>query len=330
MKNFKTKFVGMIVMVILLSMLLPLQVLGANEEMQIVLTNTGDYIIYLKEFVDQEFDYAIAQKENAEELELNYINSVEDDEKNQVALITKDRYEKIKEQKNYLYVKTNEGVITKEINFEDAFDQEKMLSVEMTTKRITTEVLQNLEERNEEINGIQYTETVGGLRIAEEGNATYYYQRIELPAEKYSTLQQLADELNTNYMEKTMYERIEFAKNFDKLYQELINEAQWTEVENKEVRQPIDAQNGEQYIVLLKKVAENGEETYDVKFMTSYREDKEEKIPARTETRTVQETAKLPITGDSIILFVILVAIILVAVIVWIRMKKLQEKKDHQ
>ena len=96
------------------------------------------------------------------------------------------------------------------------------------------------------------------------------------------------------------------------------------------VMQPNDAQKGEQYVVYLKKLDEDGNETIDVKLMTSYREDEEEKIPGKTETRVVKETAKLPITGDSIILFVVLAAIVIIAIIVFIRMKKLQNKENKK
>ena len=92
--------------------------------------------------------------------------------------------------------------------------------------------------------------------------------------------------------------------------------------------QPDDAQKGEQYVVYLKEVNGNQEEITDVRIMTSYREYEEEKIPGRTETKIVKETAKLPITGESIILFVILAAILFVAIIVFVRMKKLQNKEE--
>ena len=62
--------------------------------------------------------------------------------------------------------------------------------------------------------------------------------------------------------------------------------------------------------------------------MTSYREDEEEKIPGKTETKIVQETAKLPITGDSIILFAILAVIVLALILIFVRMKKLQNKEE--
>ena len=135
-----------------------------------------------------------------------------------------------------------------------------------------------------------------------------------------------------------------YGKYKDKLplneWEELINdvdsaepgtEKSWAEVENMIIRQPIEAQKDEKYVVLMKKVAKNETETettYDVKFLVSYREQEEEKIPGRTETIIVQETAKLPITGDSVVLFVILGVIVVALIIVFIRMKKLKEKES--
>ena len=46
------------------------------------------------------------------------------------------------------------------------------------------------------------------------------------------------------------------------------------------------------------------------------------------ETRTVQETARLPITGDSIVLFVALAVVVIALIIVFVRMKKLNKKED--
>ena len=62
--------------------------------------------------------------------------------------------------------------------------------------------------------------------------------------------------------------------------------------------------------------------------MKTYYEGIEEVEPARTEEVAVQETSKLPITGDSIVLFVLLAALVIVAIIVFIRMKKLNKKAD--
>ena len=331
MKKFELKLTGVVIALIIIALLIPTKVLGANEELQIVKTEQ-DYIIYVKKLAKTEFDFAISDKDNATEMELNYINSVEDEEGNQVAFVTQTKYnnELSTNAHNYLYIKTTEGVEIKEINFDDAFDKAKMEEVETTTKRMETEVVTDIIEKDEEVEGVKVKVTVGGLKIIDTDQATYYYASTKLPAEKYTELMELAEQINSSYNEMDMYERIKTAKQFYNLYNELKELQNWVEVENMTVMQPNDAQKGEQYVVYLKKLDEDGNETIDVKLMTSYREDEEEKIPGKTETRVVKETAKLPITGDSIILFVVLAAIVIIAIIVFIRMKKLQNKENKK
>ncbi len=330
MKQVKVKIMTMVLVTILVALILQVNVFAAETEIQVVKMENEDYIIYVKDLANTEFKFAIANKENAEEGDLNYIKSTSDGEGNQVALIEKT---KIAENENYyIYIMEKDKEVSKvnKVDFSQAFDTNKMKEVETTTNRIKTELLTDLEKRNEEVNGIKYTETVGGLKIVDEDTAEYFYERTKLPKEKYSELRELADKLNKEYEEKEMYSKIEFAKEFYTLYHELIDQAQWTEVENNEIKQPIEAQKDEQYIVFIKKEAQNGAITYDAKFMTSYREDEEEKIPGRIETKVTQETTKLPITGDSIALFVILAVVVIALILIFVRMKKLQDKERKQ
>lgn len=330
MRGLKVKIMTMVLIVAMIALIIPLNVFAAESEVQVVKTDKG-YIIYAKGLADSKFQYAITSEKGAEEVDLNYINSVEDEDNNQVMLIES---EKIAQGTNYIHTKVNEDgkevKTVNEINFENqSFNTEKMEIVENTTKRIKTELKTNLEKINEVRDGMQYTETIGGLQIVDDENATYYYERTKLPADQYSKLQELANELNIGYEEKDMYSKIEYANEFYNLYNALIENAKWEPVEKDlTIKQPIEAQKGEQYVVLLKKVAQDGTETYDAKFMTSYREDEEEKIPGKTETKVVQETAKLPITGDSIILFAILAVIVLALILIFVRMKKLQNKEE--
>lgn len=329
MKGLQIKFMTAVLIVILVALTIPVNVFAAEADMQVVKTEDNNYIIYVKDLANTEFKFAIATREDATEAELDYINSVTDGEGNQVALL---EHTKVNSGTNYIYIKTDEGTTINAVDFSETstqvFDIAKMQTVETTTNRIRTELLTNLEERNEVIDGVQYTETVGGLKIVDEENVTYFYESVKLPAEKYSELKELADKLNSEYESKDMYSKIEFAKEFYNLYEELINQATWEAVDNMVIRQPINAQKDDQYVVLLKKVTEDGTETYDAKFMISYREDEEEKIPESTETKVVQETTKLPITGDSIVLFVILAVIVLALILVFVRMKKLQSKES--
>lgn len=317
---------------LVLLLIIPTYVFGTKSntqlQEQIIHTNTGDYIIYLKGFTDKEFSFALSSDENASEIDLSYINSVKDQNENNVVLISKEKSEEIKnDSKVYLYVKTEKEELNKKINLIEAFEQSKMEEAEKTTTRIKTEVETDIKKQDEEINGVKITVTVGGIKILDDDKSDFYYASTKLPVKEYTELVELANKINNEYNDMDMYTKIETTKKFNELYTKLSKEQKWNKVDNMIIMQPEDAQKDEQYVVYLKKVDEQGNETIDLKIMTSYREDSEEKIPGRTETKIVKETTKLPITGDSIILFVILAVIILVAIIVFVRMKKIEGKK---
>ena len=327
MKSLKAKLVVLLITMLLFTMLVPFsRVAAANEGVQLIQTDNG-VVIYVERLEKTEFDYALSDKADATEMELNYINSVTDDEGNQVALITTE------DLAEYLYIRKSDNTVTTiqlNVDVNTMFTQDKMALVENTTKRIATEESkeeQPLNTRNEVIDGITYTYAVGGLKITDDQNATYSYVMVNTSSnEDYNELQNLANGLNDN--SKSMYERIKIANDFYNKYNELISDANiensWQEVKDMKILQNEDYENEEHYVVLLKKVAEDGT-TYDAKFMTTDNRGTESLENQVTES---QETSKLPITGDSIVLFVVLAALVIVAVVVFIRMKKLNKKAD--
>ena len=327
MKSLKAKLVVLLITMLLFTMLVPFsRVAAANEGVQLIQTDNG-VVIYVEGLEKTEFDYALSDKADATEMELNYINSVTDDEGNQVALITTE------DLAEYLYIRKSDNTVTTiqlNVDVNTMFTQDKMALVENTTKRIATEEDENISSREEVRDGITYTYTVGGLKITDDQNATYSYVMVNTSSnEDYNELQNLANGLNDN--SKSMYERIKIANDFYNRYNELISNANiensWQEVKDMKIIQNEDYENEEHYVVLLKKVAEDGT-TYDAKFMTTDNRGTEEIIPASTQEVQTQETSKLPITGDSIVLFVLLAALVIVAVVVFIRMKKLNKKAD--
>lgn len=331
MKKIQEKLVIVIIAMLIMLFVLPMQVFGANEELQIIKTDDEEYIIYIKELQSSSFEFAITQSLDTKEIDRNYLKSVEDDSGNQVAFITKEKYEELNGQNNYLFVKKDGELIIEgnELDFGKAFTKQNIEEVELTSKKIETQLVTDIIEKDEEINGVNVKITVGGLKITAKENADYYYTITKLPSDKYDTLKELADRMNTAYEKIDMYSKIELTKQFYNLYKTLANEQEWQKTSDYTIMQPDDAQKGEQYVVYIKEVDENQNEIVDVKFMTSYREDEEEKIPGRTENKIVKETTKLPITGDSMILFVVLLVIIVAVVIVFIRMRKLQSTKSR-
>lgn len=341
MEKIQTKLATVIIAIIMMAFILPIQVFGTNEgltndNLQIVETDNGDYIVYIQDLQDTKFEFEITQSLDTKEIDLNYEKSKQDDDDNEVVFISKSEYEKISEKENYLYVRKNKKIVIDgvKLDFNSAFEKDKIEYVENTMKnekieqRIQTELVTDIVEKDEIVNEVKIKVTVGGLKILEKENCEYFYGLTKLPANEYNTLKELADRINKEYEELDMYSKIKLTKEFYNTYNTLVNKQSWKKVENSTIMQPDDAQKDEQYIVYLKEVNNDGIETTDVRIMTSYREYEEEKIPGRTETKIVKETAKLPITGDSMILFVILAVILLVAIIVFIRMKKLQSKEE--
>ena len=332
MKNFKAKLTGAIVLFMII-MLVPMIVLAVTNENVQIISNTDEqgnkeYIVYIQELMQTNFASAVSNSETTPEQDLTFVTA-RDGEGNYVAQIDANA---VTGETTYLYVKYDgqESTEVLELDLSKALDKTDMEYVENTTKRIGTETVEKLEEINEEINGVQTTLTVGGLKITDTDNATYEYQLTKVEKDTpYSRLFALANQLlnEESYNAEDMYSKIQLTSEFYTLYNQLIEGATWTAVENMEIRQPNDAQINDQYVVLIKKTAEDGTVTTDAKLMVSdltpyeQREDVEE-------TRVVQETAKLPITGDSIILFVALAMVVIALIIVFARMKKLNKKED--
>ena len=298
-----------------------------QTQMQIIQAEEEKYIIYVKDLQKEEFNYAIANTPTAKEMELKYIHSSKDDEQNSVIVIDKNVYNVKQNEKAYLWIKQgNNSIISgKEIDFSQSFEKSKIEEVENTGKRIKTEIISNLvqEERTDE-NGVKITVKVGGIKIKDNQNARYFYQ-IMPATNEYGTLVELAGKIKNEYSQMDMYEKINVAKEFYNKYSNLISKANWNLVEEMQIRQPKEAKNDSKYVVFIKKV-EGNQITLDSKFLIS----KETETPTyEREQKIIEETTKLPITSDSILLIVALGIIILMMIFVFIKMRKTKNEAER-
>ena len=142
---------------------------------------------------------------------------------------------------------------------------------------------------------------------------------------EYGTLVELAGKIKNEYSQMDMYEKINVAKEFYNKYSNLISKANWNLVEEMQIRQPKEAKNDSKYVVFIKKV-EGNQITLDSKFLIS----KETETPTyEREQKIIEETTKLPITSDSILLIVALGIIILMMIFVFIKMRKTKNEADR-
>ena len=86
-----------------------------------------------------------------------------------------------------------------------------------------------------------------------------------------------------------IFESIKLSQEYTNLWNNIITNTEWKEVTNATIAQPVDAENGTQYVVLLKKEL-NGTTTYDAQVLTSKKETSEdastEALPSKLKVDT--------------------------------------------
>ena len=327
--------------IIFIIVITPIVVLATNENVSVVNTQENEYMIYIKDYTDKNFKYAFTNNANPNKMELSYINSISDLGGNQGAFLNAETYEKLKNQPIYMWAKDEkENLILDgvQIEFENSLTKENINIIENTTKRIAVEISTSKENtestepvRDENIDGVKEVAKAGYVKITDSKDATYYYQRVKTTdSADYAKLVELAEKLNKEYDGMDMYQKVQENEQFYSLYSKLINEANWQEVENMEVKQPESTEQsngvGDKYIVFLKKVAKDGETT-DAQFLQEYYDYEPNAVKEQIKT---QETTRLPITYDSIALIVILAVVVVALIIVFIRMKKINKKDEEK
>lgn len=291
-------------------------ILATNDEtMQILKKADKEYMIYLKNHLGVSFEFAFSNDKNANKETLGYKNAATDTAEagaNYIAYIDEDLYNTYFTQPTYLWARTLGGnyfIEGIEVKIAEALTDNEVDLANHITKTIAVDTTQTFDKPAEMIEGVKTTKTVGKVTVQEEG--TTDYQLIKVPKNgSYYEFMKLAEKIANNKIENNIYAELEVAKEFSKLYQELmpeVNNANWVTVENNEILQPEEAKEGEQYILWLKNKQGN-DVKLDAQFLTCFEDYKPEVISEKVVT-------KLPVTADDPTLFIIL-AILIVALVV--------------
>jgi len=324
--------------IILFIAIMPIVVFATGSDISVVSTENTvgeqEYIIYVKNCTDKTFKYALSNNANPEVMDIVYINSITDLGENQVAYVDATTYNKLSGSTIYMWAKDeNENLILDgiEIDLKKSLTKENINSVETITKRIDVEIAQKVTDtttiRNEKIKRKEETAKVGYVKITDDQEAKYYYQRVKISeSEDYEKLKELAKKIKNEYNEMDMYEKVQIGAEFNSLYSKLIEKADWKQVENMVVEQPETSVVGDEYIVLLKQI-KGEEEITDAQFLTSFDDYKPNVVK---EQKITHETAKLPITYDSIALIIVLAIVVVAMAVVYIRMKKVSKKDEEK
>lgn len=328
------KSIKIIIMLSLMMAVLLITNMVSASSQSIILKESGKYLIYNKDAINEEFTFALS-KENSKDGLIFFPSakdSSESDAKN-VAYVDETTNMYLDENlQAFLFIRDKEGnyiIDGEKINLKNAVDTEL---VETTTKRIEVDTTKS-NTTQDMIDNVLTEVTKGKVVITDSEQAEYSYILVKLPTtgeNNYSKLMDLAETIadEEELAKLDFMQKLELMNSFYSLYVELVptaDDSAWLEVQNSEILQPEDSKDGEQYIAFIKSV--NGDETIiDAQFLTCY----EDYNPLyEKETVTIVETSKLPVTYDSTITLLIILAVIIVAIVVVIIIRKKVNKKEE-
>lgn len=323
MKNLKSKIcIG--VMIFITILMIHLTVNATNDDIAILEKQENEYILYLKQYLNQEFYFAFSNSQNAKEGDvdypLNFIISKQDTKGNQVAYTTTESTTA------YMWVKVDDSIVMAgvPIDFTQSISEEKINELSTLTQKIPLDTTETKTEQITENNTIK-TVTQGIVKITDSEEANYYYSTKLLTQDttNYNRLMEITQKFSENL---NTYEEILLYQEYEELFDSMIKATEWTEAKDRIVELPTTANDGEKYAVLIKKEA-NGVTTYDVQFLTSYKSTEQSEIEKVVSTK---QNAKLPITYDNPILMIIFGIGIVLLIIVFLRIKSLSKKHERK
>lgn len=326
MAKFKNKLIVLLIVFVLGIVVLQVTVNASNENIEIIKKSESDYLIYIKDNLDTDFEFAFSNNKDGSDLvfdkKAGLDSKPEDTKANKIAYINNLTIG-LFENQTYMWAKDENGYIVEgvEIDLNKAILATELEDMSNITKIIPVD-LTKTSTTEKEVDNKKIITTVGKV-VLEESEGKYQYILVKLPnSEEYDELLNLLTRISKFNKDTDMYTKVGVYNKFYKLYEKLkpTNQDNWIEVENNEILQPDDTKDGEQYILWLKEDNETNSKI-DIQFLTSTRQETEEKIVEKI-------TTKLPVTYDNNILLIVLVILIIAIVIVALRIKSLNKKEE--
>lgn len=299
--------------------------LAKSENVQMIKKSEKEYIIYVSNLIGSEFEFSFANKKDESKENLVFTNSAldQEDNGNNIAYIDETIYNNYFDGKKetYLWVKqgTEYKVEAEKINLKDALTEEDIQELNNATKKIPVK-FGELNLPTETVDGVKITRRMGTINIEDNSETEYSYKMLKSTEEsKVEELINLANEMN-KLDEKNTYDKLSIYGQFKSLYEELKPSDGWNVAENNVIKQPQESKKGEQYLVWIK-----NEQTTDVQIMTC----NDDYTPEYENKKIINKViTKLPITGESLALYI--TAAILIVLIVTVAILKVKNNKSNK
>lgn len=299
--------------------------LAKSENVQMIKKSEKEYIIYVSNLIGSEFEFSFANKKDESKEKLVFTNSAldQEDNGNNIAYIDETIYNNYFDGKKetYLWVKqgTEYKVEAEKVNLKDALTEEDIQELNNATKKIPVK-FGELNLPAETVDGVKITRRMGTINIEDNSETEYSYKMLKsTEGSKVEELINLANEMN-KLDEKNIYDKLSIYGQFKSLYEELKPGDGWSVAENNVIKQPQESKKGEQYLVWIK-----NSQTTDVQIMTC----NDDYTPEYENKKIINKViTKLPITGESLALYI--TAAILIVLIVTVVILKVKNNKSSQ
>jgi hypothetical protein len=299
--------------------------LAKSENVQMIKKSEKEYIIYVSNLIGSEFEFSFANKKDESKENLVFTNSAldQEDNGNNIAYIDETIYNNYFDGKKETYFWVKQGteykVEAEKINLKDALTEEDIQELNNATKKIPVK-FGELNLPAETVDGVKITRRMGTINIEDNSETEYSYKMLKSTEEsKVEELINLANEMN-KLDEKNTYDKLSIYGQFKSLYEELKPSDGWNVAENNVIKQPQESKKGEQYLVWIK-----NEQTTDVQIMTC----NDDYTPEYENKKIINKViTKLPITGESLALYI--TAAILIVLIVTVAILKVKNNKSNK
>lgn len=297
---------------------------ASNENIEIIQKNTSDYIIYVKDCLDKDFQFSFSNNKNESLENLKFKKAETDSSKekaNKIAYVNKTTIQ-LFNKTTYMWIKDEQGknvVNGIEVNLKDSIKEEELKDISNITKIIPIDIKQTTYSTTDE-NGKKVTKKIGNV-VLPKTNGKYEFILVKATkSNKYNNLVNLITRISKFNVNTNIYEKISTYKTAIELIQQFkANNSNWITLQGNEITQPTDTIDKDEYILWIKE--ENGNNSKeDIQFLTSYKEENIEKVKEKI-------TTKLPVTYDNNVLLFVLAILVVGATIISIRIKTLKEKE---
>ena len=332
METFKSKKVMLVFLLVLLMMLLPTKIFAATQSVAIVKVE-NDYSIYIDGLENKDFKFAFTNQNPEDEtsFESQLIPNWEDNNGVNIACLEEGTSLNLNEPV-FMIVKVGEELSVTELDLNKAISKTDMASVEAITTIIDVDTTQTTTTSDNE-NGVVTTQTVGQVNIIEsaEYNYTdyeYQYNLIKIDGTESETatkLSNLVDSLQSTYSTLSTYNKILKTAEIKDLYLSLREEAVYSKVNDYVIYQPEDSKEGDKYLVLLQQLSGKEVVREDIQFLICTEGHKQKVEKPLIE---IKKATALPRTFDSIILLIVLAVILITAIAVILRIRKLNKNEE--